>query len=277
MTDSDYIARLQRHLVNYKPSVLRVQESGFWGIPPKAYPHILQVELRELNIVAPLRDTFWREQCRVGWKLHQYFHHLSSSQALAFNLLFSIYPEVPTRMRATRRVLGLPEDLPCQLEFERILDTRERTNIDALISAADGTRTIIEVKLTERAFGSARADVRHLAKLNDVYRPLLAGRIADGCLEPISFFRDYQLYRNLAQIRLGTSDRVLLLLPKARPRLWRHAVTWCQSPLLGPMGRRVQAVAIEEVVSALVEDSRGLKHAGDVAAEVSQKYILPAG
>ena len=93
MTDSDYVARLQHHLVNYKTSVLGVHESGFWGTPPQSYDHILPVRLRELNIVAPLRDTFWREQCRVGWKLHQYFHHLSSSQALAFNLLFSIYPE----------------------------------------------------------------------------------------------------------------------------------------------------------------------------------------
>ena len=149
--------------------------------------------------------------------------------------------------------------------------------LDALISAADGTRTIIEVKLTERAFGTARADIRHLAKLNDIYRPLLAGRIADSCFEPTSFFRDYQLYRNLAQVRLGTSDRVLLLLLKARTQLWRHAVAWCQSPLLGPLGVCVQAVALEDVVSALAEDSRGLEDPNDVAAEVSRKYIPAAG
>jgi hypothetical protein len=276
MTDSDYIARLHHHLVNYKTSVLGVHESGFWGTPPRAYQHILPVGLRGLNIVSPLRETFWQEQQRLGWKLHKYFHHLSSSQALAFNLLFSIYPQIPLHMGATRRMLGLPINVSCQVEFERVLDIREGTNIDALISSADGTRTIIEIKLTERTFGTARADDRHLAKLNDVYRPLLAGRIAESCLEPTSFFRDYQLYRNLAQVRLGTTDRVLLLLPKARTQLWRHAVAWCNSELLGPLSGCVEAVALEDVVSALAEDFQGT-HDADVAAEVSRKYIPAAG
>ena len=146
-----------------------------------------------------IREAFWRAQRRRGWKLHKYFHHLSSSQALAFNLLFLLYPEVPSRMVATRRILGLPEDVTCRLDFEAVLDAAEGTNIDALICTADGTRTIVEIKLTERAFGAAPADERHLAKLVDIYGPRLAGRVASSCLEPSAFFRDYQLYRNLAQ------------------------------------------------------------------------------
>ena len=98
MTDSVYIARLQEHLTTYKSSVLLVQESGFWGKPPRAYPHILPAERRELNIVTSIREAFWRAQHQRGWKRHKYFHHLSSSQALAFNLLFLLYPEVPSRM-----------------------------------------------------------------------------------------------------------------------------------------------------------------------------------
>lgn len=149
MTDSVYIARLQEHLTNYKSSVLLVQESGFWGKPPRAYPHILPAERRELNIVTSIREAFWRAQHRRGWKLHKYFHHLSSSQALAFNVLFLLYPEVPSRMVATRQIFGLPEGVPCHLDFEAVLDKVEGTNIDALIWTADGTRTIIEAKLTE--------------------------------------------------------------------------------------------------------------------------------
>ena len=57
----------------------------------------------------------------------------------------------------------------------------------------------------------------------------------------------------------------------------RHAVAWCQSPLLGPLGVCVQAIALEDVVSALAEDSRGLEDPNDVAAEVSRKYIPAAG
>jgi hypothetical protein len=102
MTDTEYIARLHQHLVNYKTSVLHVHESGFWGTPLRPHPHILPAEQRELNVVTPIREAFWREQHRRVWKLHKYFHHLSSSQALAFNLLFPLYPQVPLQMVATR-------------------------------------------------------------------------------------------------------------------------------------------------------------------------------
>jgi hypothetical protein len=176
--DTDHIARLQQHLTTYKNRVLLLQESGPWGRPPRLYPHILPTERRELNIVTPLRELFWRAQSQRGWRLHRYFHHLSSSQALAFNLLFLLYPEVPSRMVFTRRLLGLPEGERCHLDFEVVLNAGEGTNIDALICAPEGTRTIVEIKLTERSFGAARADERHLAKLADIYRPLLAGRVA---------------------------------------------------------------------------------------------------
>ena len=273
MTDTDYIARLQRHLVHYKRNALLVQESGVWGAPPRPYEHILPVERRELNIVGPIREAFWREQHRKAWRLHRYFHHLSSSQALAFNLFFCLYPEVPLRMVATRRVLGLPASGSCYLDFEVVLDPSEGTNIDALVVTADGTRTIIENKLTERAFGTAPADDSHLTKLTEIYRPRLAGRVAAGCLEPSVFFRGYQLYRNLAQVRRDSGDRVLLLLPRARTRLWRHATSWCKSPTLGSMGGCVEVVALEDVIASLIVDADGEHLSTAAVTEVSRKYI----
>lgn len=277
MTDTRYIARLQRHLTNYKSSVLLIQESGFWGRPPRAYPHILPAERRELNIITPFREAFWRAQRQRGWKLHKYFHHLSSSQALAFNLLFLLYPEVPSRMVATRRILGLPQDVPCHLDFETVLDAREGTNIDALICTVEGTRTILEVKLTERAFGAAPADERHLAKLADIYSPRLSGRVERSCLEPSAFFRDYQLYRSLAQVRRDSADRVLLLLPRARTQLWQHAASWCESATLGSLRRCVQVVALEDIVVALTADSANVDLDRAAIAEVTRKYIMAAG
>jgi hypothetical protein len=237
-------------------------------------PHILPARDFRLNIVAAQRDRFWLERDRQGWKLHKYFHHLSSSQALAFNVFFPIYPEIPLRMRATRRVLGLPQSLPCQLQFETVLDAAEGTNIDALISTAEGPRTIIEMKLTERTFGRARVDARHLSKLNKVYRPLLAGRVADSCLEPSTFFGDYQLFRNLAQIRPDSSDRVVLLIPRARPQLWRHAVAWSKSAVLGSLRDCLTVIALEDVVEALAVDSAGSTGDSQIVADIARKYML---
>jgi hypothetical protein len=277
MTGADYIARLQRHLADYKSGFLGVHESGSWGKPPRHYPHILPPDRRELNIVASFREAFWRSQRRSGWKLHKYFHHLSSSQALAFNIFFPLYPHVPSGMPATRRILGLPDEAVCQVDFEAVLDAVEGTNIDALVETGEGTRTIVEVKLTERGFGGAREDERHLAKLADVYRPLLLGRVEPSCLEPSAFFRDYQLYRNLAQIRRDTADRVLLLIPRARRRLWQHANAWCDSQALGSLRGCIRVAAIEDLISALSADSEHADIDNAAIAEVSRKYIVPAG
>jgi hypothetical protein len=277
MTDTHYIASLQRHLAEYKASVLGVAESGVWGIPPRPYAHILPVQQRRLNIVAPIRERFWREQYRRGWKLHPHFHHLTSSQALAFNLLFSIYPQVPSRMTLTRKVLGLSKDVPLTLEFEKVLDIREQTNLDALISTAEGCRTIIEIKLTERTFGKAPSDARHIAKLEEIYRPALAGRVEDKCFDLSAFFRDYQLYRNVAQIRRDSSDRLLLLLPRTRTQLWQHATEWCDARSLGSLREHITVVALEDVVAALAADFAGIEDASKAIADVSQKYVPAAG
>lgn len=276
MSDANYIANLQKQLVAYKLDVLGVSESGFWGSPPKAYPHILPLEAAERNVVAPFRDRFWTEQRRQQWKLHKYFHHLTSSQALAFNLFFMIYPEIPVTMSATRRVLGLPKDTACGLEFEAIPDPDEGTNIDVLISAASGSRTVIEVKLTERTFGTAAADSRHIAKLNKIYRPRLAGRISEGCFEHSVFFRDYQLYRNLANVRAGTADRLVLLLPRARTQLWQHAANWSSADALGSLRQSVSVVALEDMLSALGADTEG-SEGRNIVSEVARKYIVATG
>ena len=103
-------------------------------------------------------------------------------------------------MPATRRVLDLPDGVRAELNFEKVLDANEGTNIDALISTAE-SETIVEIKFTEWTFGTARADKESLEELTKVYRPLLAGRLAGSCLKPSTFFRSYQLYRNLAQVR----------------------------------------------------------------------------
>jgi hypothetical protein len=145
-----------------------------------------------------------------------------------------------------------------------------------MFSTAAGTRTVVEIKLTERAFGMAKADERHLGKLADIYRPRLTGRVANSCLEPQTFFRNYQLYRNLAQIRPDSADRVLLLLPRARLQLWQHAASWCNSTALGSLCGSIQVMALEDVVIALTADSADVELDRVAVAELSRKYILPA-
>ena len=274
MTDTEYIARLKAHLADYRARALQIEEFGHWRKHPTPYEHILPIRYRERNIVAPIRDRFWAAQAERKWRLHQDFHHLSSSQALAFNLFFAAYPELPPTFIAFRRVLGLSGQGPHSVDFEVVLNKKEGTNIDVLLTAVTGARTIIEVKLTEGSFGRAKADQQHLVKLREVYLPLLAGRIADECLEPNRFFSSYQLFRNVAQIRPCHADRVVFLMPRTRTALWAHAIAWCQSPGLQDLRRQVAVVAIEDIIEALVRDSNSPDMPAGLADEIVAKYSL---
>lgn len=224
--------------------------------------------------MAAIRGQFWAAQAEQGWALHKYFHHLSSSQALAFNLFFAGYPVLPTTFAAFRRVLQLDLLSPYSVNFEVVLDDEEGTNIDVLVTGASGVRTIIEIKLTEQSFGRAKADQRHLDKLRDVYRPRLNGRIAEECLDPTVFLDDYQLFRNVAQIRRGVPDRVVFLIPRNRPTLWAHTNGWSQSPRLGTLRENIAVIATEDIIDALAEDSLSPHMPVGLAAQVSAKYSL---
>jgi len=278
MRDSEYVERIRRHLGEYRESVLGVP-AGTWGKVQKPYAHILPSDAYRLNVVEPIRESFWRTHAAKGWKCHALFHHLSSSQALAFNLFFPVYPRVLANFGTTRGVLQIDSDAVADLDFEVVLrhadgSEIDGTNIDVLITDGTGTRTIIEVKLTESRFGSARSDKDHLQKLTDVYRPLLEGRLPDRLLQPVPFFRDYQLFRQLAQIRQGSADRVLLLLPRARPELWRFANEWCANPDLGEFCDRVRVVALEDIATGLRSDARAGDHDMRPYEALVAKYLF---
>ncbi len=276
MRDAEYVDRLQRHLTGYRERELGTP-AGVWGDPPREYGHILPRHQRGLNIVEPLRAEFWRVQVARPWKLHRFFHHLTSSQALAFNLFFPLYPELPSSFAMTRRLLGIPLGGPAALDFEVELPGGDGTNIDVMITDAADRRTVIEVKLTEAAFGRASHDDRHLEKLAAKYAPLLRGRLLDSVLDPRPFFRDYQLYRNLAQLRPGADDRVLLLLPRARSRLWQFASNWCERPELGTFRGTISLVAIEDLLAAMQNDAISAAVDPRPFQSVAFKYLAPAG
>ena len=272
--DAEYIERLRRHLADYRERELGVP-AGVWGIPAREYGHILPPQHKKLNIVEPLRGNFWRAHAVHRWRLHRYFHHLTSSQAFAFNLFFPLYPNLPPSFVETRRLLDIGGSDPVAVDFEVELSVGDGTNIDVLLTDHEDRRTVIEVKLTEAAFGRARRDCHHLDKLAKTYTPLLRGRVADSVLEPAAFFRDYQLYRNLAQLRRGLDDRVVLLLPKARGRLWRFASEWCRRQELGTFSGLISVVAVEDLIVAMQADARSAAIDPRAFQTVELKYMVP--
>ncbi len=184
--------------------------------------------------------------------LHRYFHHLNSSQAMCLNLLApalfhsSIWARLGSQIDAG---IDLTQE---SAAFEKVLDPSEGTNFDCYCRRRGAGVVYFEFKLAEEAYGSAVRDLRHLAKLQHIYRPRLKGRVPDLVLEPEWFFRHYQLLRNLSYVA-DSRDRLVLVLPRAHTSLMMQVDRFLNT--IGPTLRgQVQVIAMEDLASALLDD-----------------------
>jgi hypothetical protein len=247
----DYKTRVQRHLARYKTQTLGITQHGTWGRHDAEYPHILPAEMYRDNIVAGARDVVWQLQARGNWALQPLFHHLSSSQALAFNLFAPLIAKWPGAADALLPALGIIGRTLLHADVEVVLDKTEGTEFDAMLELSDGSRALVEVKFTESVFGSARIDDAHREKLIEVYLPMLSGRVDAACLTPARFFRDYQLYRSLAWVRPDSGDELLIVIPQGNASLWKYACEWTANPELGTLAGKARVVALEDVLATL--------------------------
>jgi hypothetical protein len=225
-------------------------EQGYWRELP--YDHILPIEQKEKNIIHAFRDSFWTYYNGTDIKLHQYFHHLNSSQALCFNFFFPLFHyekrfltyvlyhilEVESTYRTSTVNLDklfstkkdIDSDTVTQLdeefiinnaflscEFEKILDTAEATNFDFYINQQNGHRVLFEIKYTETDFGKTVADKRHIEKYKAIYRPKLEKLLKPEFLTQEFVFKNYQVVRNLSYIDDFTT--VVFLFPEANQAL----------------------------------------------------------
>ena len=273
--ESDYQERLKAHLAEYKRGHLGIEADGIWARNGRQYPHILPSEIYEKNILDPIRSellAFLGRHPEI--KRHTDFHHLNSSQAFAFNLFFPYAEEGEPSGHTMTDAFGLPDRL-AHVEFEVIVDEKERTNVDALLISQTGVRTFCEVKLSESEFGSAKADARHRKKLENIYAPHLQDIVEPSLLEEANFFRDYQILRNLWLLHSDATTRLAFLLPAANETL----VAQLERVLAGVTSAyraRVHVVLAEQLL-------RRLQGVADVAPALQrhaqameEKYVPPA-
>src|SRR5438067_697657 len=130
---ANYQAQLNTHLAKYKRGALGISEPGYWTNPRTAkklpYDHILPDGSRNKNILSPYRERFWNDF--ATWaeqepqhviKLHKYFQHLNSSQALCFNLFYPLIADHAWSLIFLKDVLGLADELPKRQWFEWVED-----------------------------------------------------------------------------------------------------------------------------------------------------------
>ena len=205
--------RIKNHLSNYKLNVLGIEECGEWQNHLK-YSHILPGGLDIKNLILNSYPNEFEELYKSKEKsLHKYFAHLSSSQALCFNLFYPMSITNRLNLIDSKISKNAKSDFEHveQDSFEKASNDKEKTNFDFFIDD-QGNKYFFELKYTEQAFGSV-ADIKdgdkHDQKYQNYYRQQLS-KISNTAITRKEFFDDYQIWRNICHADMGTVYFVFL-------------------------------------------------------------------
>lgn len=150
--------------------------------------------------------------------LHQYAHHLNSSQLLCYMVFRPLLTDESKPKESMRELLGpfgfeISENAQCVFEYNDGLfweqkNRPEGTSFDLHIADCDH-EYFFEIKFTENGFGKAKKDDDHIQKFKDIYQPKIRSVIrrditVEECL------RYYQLFRNI--IRGDTDSKTVVFL-----------------------------------------------------------------
>jgi hypothetical protein len=243
-----YKQEMWRHLARYKESGLGVNQNGIWRKNHREYSHILPFGYQHLNILEPYREEFWKFFRSTTVKLHSDFHHLSSSQAMCFNLFFPFVAEDKKHLQILRDVFSTDEAI-VGAAFEVVLNPVERSNFDFCITTAK-SKQLFEIKLTEPDFGNAKTDESHLSKFQTVYVPALDGKFDPNFCSCDVFLKHYQLMRNVWNLDVGTSDTLVCIVPKANNSLTEE-IKFLKKCLSEPYRERVSVHYLEDLAATL--------------------------
>lgn len=247
------------HLAQYKLDVLGVKEDGFFHYRGRDIPksHILPIKHRDTNILERYRAQFWSSKY-ANIKLHRFFHHLNSSQALCINLFYPLIAE--NALGFFLQFLGIEPKVDLRALFEKESDIEvaaRRTSFDFHIQLSMTSNVFIEVKYTEAGFGQAKNDDEHRGKFHKTYLPLVKKSLflMRGCQEEAFFLTHYQVLRNL--VHISHNDYVVLLFPSANTVVAKEAV-YARDEFLTDAGRTMlRIVFLDEIVLFLEDQCAG--------------------
>ena len=267
----NYNTALQQHLGKYAKRRLGVFEKGTWK--GRQYAHILPPRLRSLNFLESFRAELQDHlQSHPKIKLHQYFHHLNSSQAFALNLFYPFFSTGRREARILSASLGVDADV-LDWEFEAVPVKQEGTNVDVAWRTPAGLQVFCEVKLSESAFGTAKNDSEHQKKLKDIYRPQLVSIVPEDLLEEKAFFKNYQILRYIALLTANVKRKFVILAPRVNQNLL--------PPLKKVLDRidstvrvRIGVVYMEDLLRKLQESPLLSLEFRQYAEKMHEKYVI---
>jgi hypothetical protein len=249
------------HLSEYRKGPLGIVEEGTFlhrGVAHRK-GHILPTGSERKNLLAPYGELFLASE-HGSIKLHQYFHHLNSSQGLCINLFYPLLKEGAQALLV--RSLGSDMSLPVTGAFEsesQLENAARRTSFDFHLRNPEGRDLFVEVKYTEDGFGGATADAEHLEKFRQTYAPLLESSkfLVPQCNEAAFFLEHYQILRNL--VHIGEKSEVVFLFPRANERVAGEAAN-AREAFLSEGGReRMRIVFLEDLIAELIVGCAGME------------------
>jgi len=258
------------HLAEYKRSHLGVTTDGRWHHNDKPFAHLLPEDQRELNILPDIRADVLAFAASAGIRLQRDFHHLTSLQALAFNLFFPFRTASAAARVALAKALGLSGVQVTDVRFNVVLEGDEQSIFDAVLDLDKGL-ALVAVKLTEDEFGAGKTDSTHPHKRGALYRQRLQGKVGTSALTDAVFWSSYQLLRNLAYASPKDGRYVILLIPRANALLTTSTQRFLSGFLDAEYRPWVRIVFLEDFLDAL-RDLPGLPELDAHFRDVRTKY-----
>ena len=274
-----FIERAKKHLSIYKRERIGLNLDGKWRRNDKPYTHLLPVASQSLNVLETYRREFWRDFYAERWGkmgLHPAFHHLTSSQAMCFNLFYPYLANNSEHLEILLGILGLAGKQVTKASFEEILDQRERTAFDFYLEFRDGTYATFEFKFTESGFGKVTLSDKYRKRWEDVYSKMVAPVLNPETCTPEVFFSQYQFLRNLCYLSNKVESLCFFIAPEGNVH-FSDTEEALDAALLPEYRHRAKVLSVKELLGKLTtaaaesEDGK-LKHHLDAFAE---KYLVP--
>ncbi len=262
----NFTERAKQHMGWYRREVLNVQAAGTFTFKGTPYirEHILPSAERNKNILETIRDDFWRyaSAAEKGAQpltdsLHEYFYHLTSSQAMCFNLFYPLIQQ--ERIALLIDCLRIPVTGPVQATFElesKIESAARKTNFDFHVGWPTNNGIFFEVKYTEAGFAKvgkkelAQKDSKHRNKFKATYEHLVndaAEFLSNTGRNEDFFLSHYQIMRNLAH--LSTHTHVVFVFPSGNKKVKEEAAAAMRDALTDAGRKRVRVLHVEDLVA----------------------------
>lgn len=275
------IEEIYSHLKDYKEKTLCISEQGIYVYRKKklAKSYILPDKDTEKNLLDSgyfLEEKKVYEDLKSQNRIHRYFRHLNSSQALALNLFVPVIEE--NLYSSLFCIDGIKIQNP---EFEHIekksfedkFSGFRKTNFDFFVQSGN-EKFFFEVKYSEKDFGKAASDEIHKQKFQEIYLPELKEICTKEGLQEIDekrFLKEYQLWRILCHVRYGG---VYFAVPEFRSDL-KSKVESARSVIKKEYQDKIHILVIDEFVEKMISkgEAEGNEKISGHYKEFKKKYL----